>query len=123
MSANPELNNTLVEGFDLEFSHHIGNRRYEISTPYHGGQCAGDVYSIIFGHEITDDDSNEDYIDEIRNAKEEDYKEEYLVFLEVLKKQLTADMGKEDDYDKFVNDLIEFLDNNKPGFYTVEASS
>lgn len=125
MSIDPDLNNDIHE-FDVEMSRNINSRKYEIDLPYHGGQCAGDLYSVIFGTIVTDDDHNKDYVNIIRNAKEIDYIEDYNSFLTEVKKGLIQDTEGgygEEKFRGFVNKLIEFLDNNKPGFYTVEASS
>jgi len=122
LSVNKELNNELTE-FDYEFSISINNKSFEISTPYHGGQCSGDVYSVIFGHVITDDDQNPDFVNEIRNAKEEDYIKEYLEFIKQVKVDLIRDKGLEKKYDEFCDKLITFIDSTKHTFYSVEASS
>ncbi|MBA3984986.1 MAG: hypothetical protein H0X63_00015 [Flavobacteriales bacterium] len=122
LSINKELNNSLHE-FDICFSTRIGLKKFEISTPYHGGKCSGDTQSVILGVLITDDDNNTNYIDEVRNAKEEDYIHDYNIFLDKFKAALIEDKGHESDYDEVADNLIEFLDTNKPGFYSVQASS
>lgn len=78
-SVNEVLNNFIAD-YDLEFSKNVNKINYEVSTPYHGGQCSGDVYSVVFGTYITDDDNNPDYIKTIRTSNEEDYKESFDIF-------------------------------------------
>lgn len=118
ISNNPELNNQLVD-YDLEFY----SDGYEVDFPYHGGQVRGDVYSVVFGEYITDNDGNPNYITKVREVKEEDHKEGYLKFVEKYKNYLLEDKGVEDDYDEFVDKLVEYLDKTEPCFYSVEASS
>ncbi len=121
LSLNEELKNEVLE-FGFEMSEEINGRRFEISAPYHGGRGK----PIIVGVIITDDDvTNKNYINEVRSAKEEDYLNDYNTFVESVKKNLIADMGVDDgeDYDKFTDQLIDFLDNNKPIFYNVEVTS
>lgn len=124
MSANSELNNELWE-FDPEFSQTINGKYYEVNFPYHGGQVNGDVLSCVFGTTVTDDDQNPNLINEIRNFNEDDYKNDYLDFLQNFKNNLNANLGVpgEEDYDLFVNKLISFLDSTDPELYSVEASS
>ena len=54
---DPELNEKFCE-FDISFSKLINGKKYEVNTPYHGGQVAGDVSSVIFGIIVTDDDGD-----------------------------------------------------------------
>lgn len=122
MAENKEINNTLNE-FDIEFSTKVSGKTYEVDFPYHGGQVSGDLYSCVFGTIITDDDNNPDYINDVRSSKEDDYIKDYNIFLDQLKKNLTDNLGEDDDYDNFVPKLIDYLDSNSPTFYAVEASS
>lgn len=124
MADNKKLNN-FISDLDLEFSKSINGKIYEVSYPYHGGQVNGDKYSIIFGYEITDDDNNPNYINEIRNAKEEDYIKEYNIFISEY-----INILKNDDFSylnedelKILKELIDFLEKTKPCFYSVEISS
>ncbi len=117
MANNPELNNSLRE-WDLEFQ----KGDYEVSFPYNGGQVRGDIYSVIFGKIITDDDNNPNYVREVRNAKESDYEKDYQKFVNSYK-QFLKDVEFEGDDKILVEKLINFLDNTKPEFYSVEASS
>jgi len=122
LSVDKELNNSINE-LDIEFNTTINGKEFEVDFPYHGGQVHGDLYSCVFGHIITDDDNNKDYINKIRTAKAEDYIEEYNVFISALIDDLNNNKGIDDDYDQCVDKLIAFLQSNKPYFYTVEASS
>jgi len=119
---SPELNDELHD-CDLEFTEQINGFKFEVDFPYHGGQVAGDVCSTIFGTVIADDDGNSNYTNEVRNAKEEKYKENYILFLEKFKEHMTKNLGVDSGYDEVVNNLIEYLENTQPGFYSVEASS
>lgn len=127
MSENKELNNK-VSDFDLYCPKFINNKKFEIDCPYHGGQITGDVYSVVFGTVITDDDRNPNLISEIQNMKKEDYEKDYLEYLDFVKKDLVDNKnidGDEEDqeYNLFVDELIDYLDNTEPQFYQVESSS
>lgn len=127
LAKDKELNN-LVHEYDLAFSTVINGKNFEIDFPYHGGQVRGDCYSCIFGTVITDDDQNNQYIDTVRSVKESDYLTDYQQFINELILSLEADItncsdDELDDYQDFVNRLKEFIHNNKPEFYSVEASS
>jgi hypothetical protein len=127
LSKNPELNNLLNE-YDLEFHTTINGKRFEVDFPYHGGQCRGDVYSCVFGTIITDDDQNIMYVDTIRNAKESDYLDDYNQFLDQLFKGLDDDIQncgihEKEEFKNIVTKLKDFIANNEPEFYCVEASS
>jgi hypothetical protein len=120
MSENPKLNN-FIHDMDLEFSYN----KYEVDCPYHGGLIRGDIFPIIFGIQITCDDDNPDYINTIRNAKEEDYIQPYNEFLKEYLNFLKFDDFSDCDEDvlKNLSELIEYLENTNPCFYSVEASS
>lgn len=131
MSVNPTLNNFILEQ-DLVYNNKINGMQYEVSTPYHGGQCLGDVYSIIMGINITDDDNNPEYVNEIRSVNECTYQEEFEIFRQeyLAELDLIADewkgwntKGQYDDGLVMLNELKEFITNSIPGFYTVELSS
>jgi hypothetical protein len=122
LSVNPKLNEAVCE-FDIEFRDTLNKRKFEVSTPYHGGQVAGDLQSLIFGIVITDDDGNKNFINEVRNAKEEDYLADYQALLAKFIVDLESNKGEEKEYDDLVDKLIKFLNSKKPGFYSVEASS
>ncbi len=126
LSENKELNN-LLHDYDVELRKNINGKSWEIDFPYHGGQIRGDVYSCVFGTIITDDDHNTNYVDEIRNSKEEDYIEDYNKFIEILLTELEKDVesakDSEPEFEKVFNMLKEFLSKNSPKFYSVEASS
>ena len=122
--ANDKEINNLVHAFDLDFRKTINDKKFEVSAPYHGGQVAGDLHSIIFGTNITDDDHNPNFVNTVRSVKEEDYKKDYTEFLELFKRDLLDNKGLgEDDYDEAVDKIIVFLDSTNPEFYTIEASS
>ena len=111
MADNKKLNN-FISDLDLEFSKSINGKIYEVSYPYHGGQVNGD-------------DNNPNYINEIRNAKEEDYIKEYNIFISEY-----INILKNDDFSylnedelKILKELIDFLEKTKPCFYSVEISS
>ena len=119
MSNNPKLNNFIYD-MDLTFSYND----CVVSKPYHGGQILDDIYSIVFGIEIACDDDNPDYISTVRNAKEEDYIQPYNEFL----KEYFLDLKNADCYGdgidaQWTGELIEYLENTNPCFYSVEASS
>lgn len=122
LSLNPDLNNSLNE-LDLEISTRINNKKWEIDFPYHGGQCSGDVYSCVFGTIIIDDDNNPNFVDEIRNLKEEDYASDYDTFLDFVFKEIEDIMETEPDIVEVFNSLNEFVRNNQPKFYQVQVSS
>ena len=92
--------------------------------PYHGGQVAGDVQSIIFGTIVTDDDGNKLFAKEIKGAKKKDYKSDYKLFIDAFLNDLDQNRIEDDDeYDEFVDKLTKFIKNTKPDFYMVESSS
>ena len=127
MSLDKELNNLIVD-LDLYFKTSINGRDWELSFPYHGGQVNGDCYSIIFGTVITDDDDNENYIDEIRNANEKDYINDYNEFITKLliafdEDAKICDAETNGEYSKILDRLKKFINTNKPEFYSVEVSS
>mgnify|MGYP000896186147 CR=1 FL=1 len=127
MSVNKDLNNQISD-FDLYCSKFINGKKFEIYCPYHGGQILGDVYSVVFGTIITDDDNNSNLITEIQNFKKEDYEKDYVEYLDFVKKDLIDNKSVVDgeeckEYNLFVDKLIDFLNNTKPQFYQVEASS
>ena len=106
ISVNEKLNNMLCE-FDLEFSKYVNGKDFEVSFPYHGGQVSGDVLSVIFGTIITSDDGNKNFSKEIRNAKTEDYEEDYKVFLKAFIDSVLENKGlDEDGYDEFADELV-----------------
>ncbi len=123
---NKELN-LRVHDFGLECRYNINGKKFQLDHPYHGGQVAGDNLSVILGHSITDDDNNPEYINTVRNKKEEDYIKDYNEFVKLLKEELLTIKGTNEkmgeEFDKTIDDLIEFLDSTSPGFYTVEISS
>jgi hypothetical protein len=123
MAVNRELNNFIHE-YDLVYDSKIDGEQYEVSTPYHGGQCAGDLYSTVFGIQITDDDSNPNYVDEVRAFKESDYKESYnkfvIEYIDVLKSFIEDDEFL--DERETLLELVDFL-NTEPSLYSVELSS
>lgn len=126
LSLNKELN-LQIEEFLLEFSYNINGKTFKLDHPYHGGQVAGDNSSVVLGHVITDDDDNPEYIDVVRNSKEEDYINDYNEFIKQMKAELLTIRGTVgeggEEFDKTIDDLIEFLDSAPLGFYTVEISS
>lgn len=142
LSINKELNNNISE-FDISFQSNINGKNYEVNSPYHGGQVNGDTMSVIFGHILTDDDDKSNYVMTVRSAKEEDYQEDYKLFLERFfineqegideMKDVTSELGRWyveqnrtqqiTEYETFINQLKDFTDNNLPTFYQVEASS
>lgn len=122
LSIDKQLNNDLHSSC-IELEKNINGINFKISTPYHGGQVKGDLYSLIFGTVITYDDNNKEYINEVKNAKEEDYITEYHQFIDYFINLIILDKGQDAEMDIFIDKLIHFLQNNKPKFYTVEASS
>ena len=122
MSENPDINN-LLHSCDAEFSTKINGKRWEVNFPYHGGQCRGDVYSCIFGIQISDDDRNPNYVSAIRNSKEEDYIEDFKIFLDQYISYLDQNFGTDPEFDSDMKKIIDFIRNQKPCFYSVEASS
>lgn len=122
LSKDPKLNN-LVHDYDMELVRIINNKRFEIKFPYHGGQCYGDTYSCIFGHEITDDDDKKEFLNTIRNSKKEDYIDDYNEFIVWVKSEISDWKEKDLEISEVVDKLINFIDTNDPDFYIVEASS
>ena len=122
LSTNHNLNNQLHD-YDCEFRTTINKRKFEINLPYHGGQVSGDTYSVIFGTIITDSDHNKHFTDEIRSAKKTKYTKDYKLFINELKSYLISQKGQDQDFDEFIDELLEFIKNNKPRFYQVEVSS
>ena len=129
LRVNKDLNNKLME-FDLEFSKTINGKRWEVNFPYHGGQCGDMAYSCVFGHNITHDDNNEEFINVVRNSKEEDYQSDYQTFLNDFYWELDniytpsfKGESDEEEFNKFIMDIKHFINSNKPEFYNVEASS
>lgn len=121
LSKDKNLNNDLCE-FDFEFSTKINGKEWELDFPYHGGQVRGDCYSCVFGTIITDNDNNKDYVSDIRNAKEEDYINDYNIFLDNLFRFFDEFVLDSEEYG-VINRLKKFVAENKPEFYSVEASS
>jgi len=112
-----------------EFNIKIGNKEWVVEFPYHGGLVSGDDMPCLFGTAVTDSYlQNKDYTDEVRAAKESDYTEDYQSFLDRLLNQLqnyieykyTEEFGF--TFHNNVNQLKEFLANNKPKFYSIEIS-
>ena len=124
LSKDREVKNGLHD-MDVYFKKNVDKIDFEVSTPYHGGQCGDVSYSVIFGTIITDDDGNPDYVKGVRNAKAEHYVEAYAKFLTAFKRDLLDNVVAFDDpeYAEYVPKLIEFLDTNEPDFYSVESSS
>lgn len=120
LAQDPELNNLLNE-YDFDLRHKINGRQFEVNFPYHGGQCRGDVYSCVFGTQISDSDFNPNFVKEIRSAKYEDYIDDYNQFIEWLKSEITT--WDDEGIEEIAQRLITFLDTHKPDFYSVEASS
>lgn len=124
-SKNKELSDLLYE-YDVYETQSKGSIEYKVQLPYHGGQVAGDIPSVMFGAFITDDDGNPSYVKELREAKEETYKEGYQEFVQYF---LTAMKGSveqdpsDEEYNEFVEKLERFLSENEPEFYSVESSS
>ncbi len=135
MALNKELNNFL-RYYEMEFFDTIKGKEWQIDFPYHGGQVKDDTYSCVFGTIITDDDNNPNYVNEIRNAKEENYLADYETFLDKLLTQCEDDVIHMNEtfssleeieyreaYKQLIDELKEFTKNNKPTFYSIEASS
>jgi hypothetical protein len=127
LGINKELNNSLSE-LDIDETININGREFEFRFPYHGGQVDGDTFSCVFGTVITDDDGNRAYTKEIREAKEEDYKEDYNKFLTEFIDRLNKSVEEFKEYDdkeavEIIEKFIQFLKENEPCFYSVEASS
>jgi len=124
-SKDSELNNE-IWSWDIEIREKINNRLFEIDFPYHGGQVKGDTLSCVFGTIITDDDpTNKNFVKEVRNAKMEDYIDDYKVFINKVKSLLIEDslVSDEDGFPLFLSKLFSFIENNDPDFYMVEISS
>jgi hypothetical protein len=129
LALDKNLNNSLYSE-DVVFSKKINGKKFVIEYPYHGNQIFGeDTVSCIFGIEITDDDNNPYFIEEVKSSKEEDYLDDYRIFLNNFFKQCEEDFVsmKEseyvEEYKSLINNLLIFTQNNKPKFYTVEVSS
>lgn len=122
LSKDKNLNNSLHD-WDVEFNKIINGREYQIDFPYHGGQVRGDCYSCVFGTIISDDDHNPSYIKDIKNAKESDYINDYNKFIDILIEELELHLHHEKGFINVVENLKNFLKNNSPEFYSVEASS
>ena len=122
----------MIEDIDLEFSKSINGLNFEIYRPYHGSCMSLKDCPIQFGVSITDDDMNSDYVNEIRNAKEEDYLDSFKEFVEIFKKEAFNAYSEKDkvkyfkEYEEYTNtlkEIIKRLDNLEPKFYTLETSS
>lgn len=125
MSTDKELNNFLWE-LELDLNKKINQKEWCVNFPYHGGQVNGDCYSCVFGHEIIDDDYNPEYVNTIRNVKENDYIIDYNLFIEEFYKELllVEEVLLEKEYDTtLLERLKNFIKTSKPTFYTVEVSS
>ena len=111
-----------IHEFDIAFNKKIGNHKYELSFPYHGG---ADSPPCVLGTQITDDDGNSNYIAEVRLAKESDYINDYNLFVEHMIKGLGEDMIAEpdEDFKRVAEGFKSFLQNTKPEFYSVQVSS
>lgn len=105
---------------------------YRISSLYHGN----DEEPWVFGAEVTDNDGNPNFINEIRNLKEEDYLPTYYQFKREVLKEIDEDkvrlhnspsdeLSQEeiDDEVSLLEQLKSILENNEPSFYQIEASS
>lgn len=129
LSENRELSELIWE-YDVDFKREKNGVCYRVHRPYHGGQVADEIPSIMFGAEITDDDGNRDYIKQAREAKEETYQKDYQEFVQEFLTDLKANVGldedyadDEEDYSKFVEKMEKFLSENEPEIYSVESSS
>ena len=124
MAKDKQLNNELND-WDIEFSMKINDRMWEVDFPYHGGQIG--YCSCVFGIRIADDDNSPNYIEEIRTAKEEDFIDDYNKFLQNLLDGLEKDVEIAGIHEKEIKLIVDklniFVKNNKPKFYSVEASS
>ena len=124
-SIDPQVNNA-IHDFDLEHLEVINGKTFEVSMPYHGGQIAGDTFSVVCGFEITDDDQNTNYLAEVKAFVEADYVENYRLFIESYKKVVVLPFLKETESKeefRVVAAILTFLESREPGVYTVEASS
>lgn len=118
LSVDKELNDELW-GYDIEYERIIDGFRFEVSVPYHGGQCAGDAMSVFFGTFVTADDCNKNFAKEVRTAKEDNFKKPYREFVNSFLDYLNTMVGEED----FVRKITNFLSTMEPDFYIVESSS
>jgi hypothetical protein len=121
---------TDIHEWDIHYVETINGKEFQFYFPYHGGQTSYDIASCIFGCCVSHDDGNSSYVNEVRNAKEEDYKEDYKIFIENLKKDLIVNEYLEEDdeegnetYNEMVKNLTDFINSNEPEFYSVESSS
>ena len=140
-TGNPAVNFLKELVVSSEFNLDINNKEWAVEFPYHGGLVSGDDMPCLFGTAITDNSFRYNhYTDEVRAAKESDYAEDYQSFLDWLLSRLqnyieykdTEEFGstptsclRNKDYAEFhnnVNQLKEFLANNKPKFYSIEVS-
>jgi predicted house-cleaning noncanonical NTP pyrophosphatase (MazG superfamily) len=124
LGINKKLNNFIYD-YELVYDNIIDGKNYEVSTPYHGGQCAGDLYSTVFGIQITDDDNNPNYVSEVRSAKESDYKESYDKFLSEYINEIYTFINDDEfsDEKETLLELVDFLNTSEPCIYSVELSS
>lgn len=121
LSADEKLNNDL-HYCDVEFNTKINGKEWEVDFPYHGGQCDGDLFSCVFGTIVSDSDNNPSFVSDIRSAKGEDYKRDYEKFIDIFLNRLRED-SSEPEIKDILDRLEEFINHNKPCFYSVEASS
>lgn len=121
MSVNKKLNE-FIGDMDIVLSKRIGNNKYECDLEYHGGSFD---YQILFGVNITDDDQNPNFINKVRDAKSSTYIDEYNIFLSdyIEELLLATELGEFDEDRDTVNELVSFLNTEKPDFYTLQVSS
>lgn len=116
-----KINIENIDSIDFHFSFND----YSVETHYHVNN--GTQY--VIGKNITDDDDNPDYIDEVRSSKKEYFIDDYNKFKIELIKVIEEDIkiiNDNNEGDDVVSILEEFKKNIieiEPDFYTVEVSS
>ena len=123
-SVNATINNT-IHGYDLEYSSTVNDKEFEVSNPYHGGQIAGDTFSVVCGYTVSDDDSNKQYLKQVKQFVEADYLADYLAFVEEYKEFLLETISETDDEDEKteIQAVYDFFGSHEPSLYSVEVSS
>jgi len=114
----------LISNFDLEYYKIINNKSYELSSPYNGDCIGIKNCPLLLGVVITTNEFNDNFLKEVRNAKEEDYIDSFNKFVDYLKYRIIEDKNKYlKKYENEILMIIDKLNKLKPKFYMIETTS
>lgn len=115
----------LISNYDLTFKKTYNDIIYHVNTEYHGS-----VDPISFGVTITDD-SDDNFIKIIKEAKPEDYSDynlfldDYIAHLLDVKScdMIDDEYAEYEEERKLIDKFINWLKTTPPDFYLLEVSS